>query len=170
MPLPKGINSPEVRAAWIAERRSKLARYERLVAGGAGQAEAARQVGLAPGAARAMRHSIETMEARERYGRRLGANIDLGLAILSCVRKPGEELTSQDIAAWCDCSHSAIQKIERSAVSKLRDGLEFYLGDPNMLRALMVATGNGCSPGKAESDVGAATVAESASGTTAEGQ
>jgi DNA-directed RNA polymerase sigma subunit (sigma70/sigma32) len=47
-------------------------------------------------------------------------SIDLGLAILSVLRAPGEELTHEDIAAWCDCDHETIAQIERRALAKLR--------------------------------------------------
>lgn len=35
-------------------------------------------------------------------------------------RKPGEPLTLEDIAAWCDCPPSTIHRIERRALEKLR--------------------------------------------------
>lgn len=47
--------------------------------------------------------------------------IDLGLAILSVLRKPGQTLTSNDIAAWCDCSGQAIRQIEAKAIRRLRN-------------------------------------------------
>lgn len=48
------------------------------------------------------------------------ARIDLGLAILSALRTPGEQLTVRDIAAWADCSPSYIHSLEQSALRKLR--------------------------------------------------
>jgi DNA adenine methylase len=44
----------------------------------------------------------------------------LGLALLSALCKPGEELSLEDIAAWCDCSPSTIQRIEKAALKKAR--------------------------------------------------
>lgn len=34
------------------------------------------------------------------------------------MRKPGEELSLEDIAAWCDCAPSTIQRIEKQALKK----------------------------------------------------
>lgn len=51
--------------------------------------------------------------------------VDLGLAILSVLAIPGEPLTMDDIAAWCDCSRQAIEQIERKALKKIRNALFF---------------------------------------------
>lgn len=50
--------------------------------------------------------------------------IDLGLAVLSTVAKPGEPLTWEDVAAWCDCHPEAIRQIERRALQKVRRRLQ----------------------------------------------
>jgi Sigma-70, region 4 len=50
--------------------------------------------------------------------------IDLGLALLSVLTKPGATLTQEDIAAWCDCHRGRIWQIERDALRKLRRKLE----------------------------------------------
>lgn len=55
--------------------------------------------------------------------------MDLGLAILSCVGKPGVSYTYDEIAAWAGCSNSAIYRIEREALKKLRKRAKF-LKDP----------------------------------------
>ena len=52
-----------------------------------------------------------------------GPHIDLGLALLSMLRKPGERLSLTDIAAWRDCSHQSIARIEARALRKLRERL-----------------------------------------------
>lgn len=51
------------------------------------------------------------------------SRIDLGLAILSALRKPNQTLTSHDIAAWCDCTGQAIRQIEARALRRLRNRL-----------------------------------------------
>jgi DNA-directed RNA polymerase specialized sigma subunit len=50
--------------------------------------------------------------------------IDLGLAIIAAVRRPGESLTLRDMAEICGCSKSAIWLIERAALKKLRRAIE----------------------------------------------
>ena len=57
-----------------------------------------------------------------------GARLDLGLALLSLLRKPGERLTLTDIAAWCGCPHQTIGRIEQRALRKLRAGLAAHPG------------------------------------------
>ena len=52
------------------------------------------------------------------------ARVDLGLALLSVLRRSGEALTAHDIAAWCDCSPQTISRIERRALAKVRRRLE----------------------------------------------
>jgi hypothetical protein len=69
--------------------------------------------------------------------------IDFGLSILSILARPGEPLTLQDIAAWCGCSHSAIQKIERRAIAKLgnRFGARFMGAGAGTARPSVVRPG-----------------------------
>jgi hypothetical protein len=62
----------------------------------------------------------------KRSRKQTSRRVDLGLAILSCMLKPGERLTLQDIAAWCDCRPSAILKIERRAMRKARKYLDSH--------------------------------------------
>lgn len=50
--------------------------------------------------------------------------IDLGLAVIAAVRRPGESLTLRDMAEICGCSKSAIWLIERAALNKLRRAIE----------------------------------------------
>lgn len=74
---------------------------------------------------RQMRASVERLEGENyRLTRQAKAErIDLGLALLSLANPPGEErqaLSAYDIAAWCGCTHSAIQSIERRALRKLQ--------------------------------------------------
>ena len=122
MSLPKGINTPEVREPWIAQRRAKLDQFDRLVGKGLCESKAARELGIYPSGIRALRRSIEQMEAGRHYGRSGGhaSRIDLGLSLLSVLRKPAETLSCEDIAAWCDCSRSHIQRIEQRALKKVR--------------------------------------------------
>lgn len=144
MPLPKGINDPAVREAWLSERRVKLAEFDRLTGKGMSGTKAARRLGLAPGGIDSMRRSVEIMEEGRQYGAGQGTNIDLGLALLSCLRKPGVELTCGDIAAWCDCSRQAIEGIERRAMRKFRARVTADLSRPELveqLNALLTASG-----------------------------
>lgn len=122
MPLPKNINTPEVRAAWLTVRRDKLAEFDWLVGRGLTESKAARAVGCYSSSIQAMRRSVEQMEGGRHYGRSGGAGtrIDLGLSLLSVLRKPNETLTHEDIAAWCDCSRAQIQRIRARALRKVR--------------------------------------------------
>lgn len=61
---------------------------------------------------------------RSEFGRKCSASarterINLGLTLLQLVAQPGVPLSLNDIAAWCDCSSSAIQIIEEKALKKL---------------------------------------------------
>jgi hypothetical protein len=49
--------------------------------------------------------------------------IDLGIAILGILIKPGECLTKYDIAAFADCTKQNIDQIERSAIAKVKNAL-----------------------------------------------
>ena len=134
MPFPKGINEPAVRESWLAERRTKLMAFERLVGQGISKPRAARALGTTVAGVKAMRRSLEGLEEGKPVGRSMGAQIDLGLALLSCLLRPGESLTSEDMAAWCGCSRSAIQRIERRALAKVREKLVEHLGEAAMAR------------------------------------
>ena len=123
MPIPKGINDPAVRAAWLAGRRDKLAEFDRLVGKGYGVTKAARAIGLCVNSVRAMRRSVEAWEDGDRHHGTQRERIDLGLALLSVLRKPGERLTLEDMAAWCDCPQQSIQRIEARALRKMRQRL-----------------------------------------------
>ena len=130
MPYPKGINVPAVREQWLAERREKVEAFDRLVSKGVPEWKAARTLGTTRPGIKSMRNSVESLEGGRRAGAAGDAQIDLGLAILACLRKPGEELTSEDIAAWCGCTKSAIQGIERRALAKVRERLMKNARDP----------------------------------------
>jgi hypothetical protein len=52
--------------------------------------------------------------------RTFSSRIDLGLALLSARRKPGEKFTHADIAAWCGCTPRYIGMVEQRALRKLR--------------------------------------------------
>ena len=68
-----------------------------------------------------MRRSVEQLEEHGGFAGRAGHSyIDLGLSLLSCLLRPGETLTSHDIAAWCGCSRAAIERIESRALRKVR--------------------------------------------------
>ena len=62
----------------------------------------------------------------ERLNGRKARRMRLGLALLSALRKPGERLTLEDIAAWCNCEPSTIQRIEMEALRKIRAALCEY--------------------------------------------
>ena len=51
--------------------------------------------------------------------------IDLGLALLAMVAKPGVPLTKDDIAFWCGCTNTAIYLMEMRALKKVRNKLMF---------------------------------------------
>ena len=121
MPYPKGIKTPEIREAWLTQRRETVGAFDGLVRGGVPRYKAARLVGSDVSSVEAMRRSIENLETDvPRQGRAGSSYIDLGLSLLACLRKPGETLTSHDIAAWCGCSRAAIQAIEERALRKVR--------------------------------------------------
>lgn len=63
---------------------------------------------------------------------RYANEIDLGLAVLACVRAPGECLGQRMIAEVCGVTQSAIYLIERKALKKLRNRLRF-LKDPRLV-------------------------------------
>ena len=121
MALPKNVRDPEVRARWVAARQPIVAEYDHLRASGFSQKLAARQIGHTPAGVEAMRRSIEHLSGDTiRVGPEEGNGIDLGLAVLGCLRKPGEVLSQEDIAAWCGCSRSMIHHIERRAIAKVK--------------------------------------------------
>ena len=143
MPLPKGINDPAVRAEWLTSRRGKVQAFDRLVDAGATTTAAAHSLGVTVEGVRCMRRSVERLEEGLPMGRGCSADIDLGLALLSCLIKPGEQLTCEDIAAWCGCTRSAIQRVERSAMRKLRQRLVESVFEPDLageLQALLART------------------------------
>lgn len=60
-------------------------------------------------------------------------DMDLGLAILSCLAIPGVPLTQQDIAAFAGCTRQRIEQIENGALRKLRIRLKFLAADKGEL-------------------------------------
>jgi hypothetical protein len=56
-------------------------------------------------------------------------SIDLGLAVLSVLREPGETFSVAEIAAWCGCSPAWIAQIEQTALKKLRRAFECRFPD-----------------------------------------
>lgn len=70
-------------------------------------------------------------------GQKERQRIDLGLALLSCLLLPGESLTSEDMAAWCGCSRSAIQGIERRALAKVRQRLVAEIGEEAIVQEVI---------------------------------
>ena len=61
--------------------------------------------------------------------------IDLGLAIISAISPPGRRWSYVEISAFCDCSKTAIQQIERKALRKLGNLIRFR--DPAAREAAM---------------------------------
>ena len=118
MPIPKGINDPAVRAEWLAGRRDKLAEFDRLVGKGYGSTKAARAVGMSVASVKAMRSSVVTWEDEDRRHGTQRERIDLGLALLSVWRMPGEHLSLEDIAAWCDCPQQSIAPDRAAGVAQ----------------------------------------------------
>lgn len=60
-----------------------------------------------------------------KYGRGKSERVDLGLALLRIAAVPGVCCTAREISAWCGCYHGAIQRIERNALKKLRNRMQF---------------------------------------------
>ena len=114
MPLPPNITDPAVRERWIESRWKVVDEFDGHVANGNSRTEAARLVGRSPEGVEAMRRSVQRLLTNEEQ------HIDLGLALLTCLRRPGEPLTRDDIAAWCGCSGSYIWSIEQRALAKLK--------------------------------------------------
>ena len=121
MPLPPNIADPEVRRRWIESRWKVVDEFDGHVARGNSRAEAAALVGRSPNGVEAMRRSVLRLNSGDlRVGPSKDDSIDLGLAILGSLRRSGEVLTHEDIAAWCGCSRTYIQAIERRALAKVR--------------------------------------------------
>ena len=53
------------------------------------------------------------------------ARIDVGLALLSIAREPGASFTRYDIAAWAGCTNAMIYLIEKRALKKLANSVQF---------------------------------------------
>ena len=143
MPYPKGIRTPEVRAAWLTQRRERVQAFDQLVSEGIPRYKAARAMGSDVSSIEAMRRSIENLENGPLVGRAGSSYIDLGLSLLACLRKPGETLTSHDIAAWCGCSRGAIQRIEECALRKVRRRLVEAADDQELAEDLKAMLGQG---------------------------
>jgi len=76
------------------------------------------------------------IKSRQRFNRHEKSNgIDLGLAVLSAIRQPGEHFTYDVMAAACGCARSAIYQIERNAMRKLANRLQFQK-DPALREAV----------------------------------
>ncbi len=60
-----------------------------------------------------------------KIGRKTNDDIDLGLAVLSAIRAPGEILSFDAMAAACNCTKTAIDRIEKKAMRKLAHRLRF---------------------------------------------
>ncbi len=136
MPYPKGIKTPAIRAAWLAERQEKIVTFDRLVCEGLPRYKAARAMGSDVSSIEAMRRSVEQLEEGGHTSRSGNSYIDLGLSLLACLRKPGETLTAHDIAAWCGCSRAAIQTIEQRALRKVRQRLVEATADQELAQEL----------------------------------
>ncbi|GLX85072.1 hypothetical protein tloyanaT_13240 [Thalassotalea loyana] len=50
---------------------------------------------------------------------KINLDIDLALAVMCCVAKPGQTLNTVEIAEICGCSQTNIQRIEAAAKKKL---------------------------------------------------
>ena len=59
--------------------------------------------------------ALNSAQRRER-----AFDIDLGMAVIAAVRKPGESMTAAEIAAVCGCSKQAIEQEEKAAIEKLQ--------------------------------------------------
>lgn len=52
-----------------------------------------------------------------------GVHIDLGIAVLATIVKPGQFVNQQTIADVCGCSKQRIFLIEKKALAKVRERL-----------------------------------------------
>ncbi len=136
MPYPKGIRTEKVRAVWLSKRRERVQAFDQLVEQGVPRYKAAKALGSDVSSLEAMRRSIENLESGPLVGREGSSHIDLGLSLLACLRRPGENLTAHDIAAWCGCSRAAIQAIENRALRKLRVRLIEAAADQELVEEL----------------------------------
>ena len=137
MPYPKGIKTPKILADWLAVRREKIKDFDQLVQTGIPRYKAAQTIGVHVSSIDGMRRSVEQLEEGGRLiGRAGNSYIDLGLSLLACLRKPGQSLTSHDIAAWCGCSRAAIQAIEERALRKVRRRLVENVADQELAEEL----------------------------------
>jgi len=81
-------------------------------------------------------HDCARRRQCERLSGRRNARVDLGLALLSVLRRPGERLTLDDVAAWCECEPSTIHRIEKEALRKIRSALCEYRRDEKFSEGL----------------------------------
>ena len=56
-------------------------------------------------------------------------DVDLALAVMCCIQKPGEQVSSLTIGEVTGLSHSAAFQIEQRALKKLRRRLRVDRGD-----------------------------------------
>lgn len=64
-------------------------------------------------------------ECPYRFGSTPQPSIDLGLALLSAARAPGQCFSAYEIAEWCGCTAKAIYRIEKRALMKLRAAMRW---------------------------------------------
>lgn len=74
------------------------------------------------------RRRISIDRSVPRCGGAKSRRVDLGLALLSVLVKPGRPLTQEDIALWCGCSRGGIYMLEQRAMKKLRNKFLFGRG------------------------------------------
>jgi len=67
----------------------------------------------------------DTKDADVLPGHERTARVDLGLALLECLIKPGQSLTRYDIACWCGVTDAAIYRLEVKVLVKLRNKIQF---------------------------------------------
>ena len=70
-------------------------------------------------------------------GKEKTTRMDLGLALLELVAKPGAPLTQDDIALWCGCTRGAIYMEEKRALVKLRN--KIFFGRSRAIREELIA-------------------------------
>jgi DNA-directed RNA polymerase specialized sigma24 family protein len=72
----------------------------------------------------------ERAESRDdtvpRQGRAKKERVDLGLALLSLRAKPGSTFTLQEIALWCGCTRDAVMQMEKRALKRVANKLQFH--------------------------------------------
>lgn len=72
-----------------------------------------------------MRKRRDTKDASAPNGAARIARTDLGLHLMSILRHEGATFSRYDIALWCGCTDAGIYELEKRALKKLANKLQF---------------------------------------------